>query len=150
MNYFRLRRIAILSRGTASSSTKNKGSDKRFRRRRRKSNNRTRYTDDNSSNFFFFLIAKIIKFKILDVKNQHSTGEELTVHCPTIGCKHTFKNRRHIRRHLKYACQSEPHVQCGYCAYITTYPDNVLQHCRRYHKGFKEKYVDLFELDQLR
>ncbi|KAG5890446.1 hypothetical protein JTB14_025851 [Gonioctena quinquepunctata] len=48
-------------------------------------------------------------------------------------CSSSYKQKGHMRRHLKYSCGVEPQFECPICLKKFKHRDNVKAHCKTTH-----------------
>lgn len=60
---------------------------------------------------------------------------------PCSKCNRSYKNKRHLYRHVQVECGKEPQFQCPHCSYRGRYRDHLNKHMAALHsESFNKKY----------
>lgn len=74
---------------------------------------------------------KVIPIQINPVISKYSMNEEQRYPCKQ--CNRSYKNKRHLYRHVQVECGKEPKFQCPYCPYRGKYRDHLNKHMAALH-----------------
>ncbi|PSN32900.1 hypothetical protein C0J52_13323 [Blattella germanica] len=66
--------------------------------------------------------------------------------CPN--CYKVYTWKANLNRHLRLECGKKPHLQCPYCAYITSRKTSLQDHIRRRHRDFSFEIQTQYSADQ--
>lgn len=74
--------------------------------------------------------TKVIPTRVTTVLNKYMTEE---IRYPCDKCHRSYKNKRHLYRHVQVECGKEPTFQCPYCPYRGKYRDHLNKHMAALH-----------------
>lgn len=85
--------------------------------------------------FFFLFLASFLNFS-----NSTGGSERLMKNYEgrnvCFQCTRSYKNIRHLNRHLRYECGVEKQFKCPFCARLFTHRGHLKNHCIRLHNKF--------------